>query len=329
MDRLANPWALGLLALLLPIFWAWFRAHRRPVTIIHGAFRFFESSPTTWRVRLGRLPRLFRVAFIVLAVLALARPQEEFREEPLTTHGVDIVVVLDRSASMRALDLTPDRITVAKRTIKQFVEGRPHDRLGLVLFATESYSACPLTLDHTALLAMVDDTQTATKSDGLTAIGLGLASAINRLKESDAKSRVVVLLTDGRNNEGQIAPMTAAAIAKDLGMRIYTIGIGTRGSALFPFRDQFGRDRVQRVPVDIDEETLKEIAALTGGKYFRADEDGRLEEIFSTIDALEKSEVESQVYISWSDRFEPFLILAGLIFLIEALLLKPMLRRLP
>lgn len=329
MNRLASPWALAALLALLPLLALWWRASRRPPAILYSDLELPGPLPSTWRIRLRHLPRILRVAFFILAAIALARPQYGVRSEEVTTHGVDIVIVLDRSGSMRALDLTPDRLTVAKRTIKNFVDGRPHDRLGLVPFAGEAYTACPLTLDHTALLELLDAVDFATRDEDGTAIGLGLAAAVGRLDASDAKSRVIILVTDGVNNTGAIAPLTAAELARDKGMRVYTIGIGTHGSARLPVQGPSGRWRVIPVPVEIDEGTLRQIAKMTGGQYFRADENGKIEEIFSTIDGLERSEIKSRLHVAWTDRFEGWLIAAGLLLLAEIFVLRFFFGRLP
>ncbi len=328
MTRLASPWALALLLTLLPLFWAWWRSSCRPPAVLYADLAICDGAPSTWRVRLRHLPRILRVAFLILATLALARPQAGIRSEEITTFGVDIVVVLDRSGSMRALDLTPDRLRVAKRTVREFVLGRKSDRIGLVPFAGEAYTACPLTLDHGALLTQIEDLDFAPREADGTAIGLGLAAAVNRLRISDAKSRVIILVTDGVNNAGPIAPLTAAEMAKDRVIRIYTIGVGTHGMARIPVRDHFGRQRVTTFPVEIDEQMLTRIAEMTGGRYFRADADGKLEEIFKTIDGMEKTEVVSKIHVAWSDRFEGLLLAAGIVFLLE-LLARLLFGRLP
>ncbi|MDQ7006413.1 MAG: VWA domain-containing protein [Acidobacteriota bacterium] len=329
MIRLHDPWALALLLALLPLFWLWWRQSRRPPALLHADLAPLEGAPGSWRIRLRHLPRVLRVLFLVLAAVALARPQYGVRNEEVTTHGVDIVIVLDRSGSMRALDLSPDRLTVARRTIRHFVLGRPTDRLGLIPFAREAYTACPLTLDHQALLALLEAVDFATPDEDGTAIGLGLAAGIARLQASDARSRVIILVTDGVNNAGAIAPMTAAELARKKGLRIYTIGIGTHGVARLPVQGPSGRWRVIPVPVEIDEQTLTRIAETTGGRYFRADEDGKLEQIFEIIDGLEKSEIRSRIHVAWSDRFEPWLLAAGLLLLLEIFCARFVFGRLP
>lgn len=329
MMRLEAPWALALLALLLPLIWYWVRQRRRPPAVLHADLSGLADVPRTLRVRLRHLPRVLRVLFLVLAVLALARPQYGVRHETISTFGVDIVVVLDRSGSMRALDFEPNRLEAAKQTIENFVAGRPGDRIGLVAFAKESYTACPLTLDHTALSALADDIDFAAEGEDGTSIGLGLASAVNRLRKSDATSRVVILVTDGRNNAGSIAPETAAELAAEFDIRVYTVGVGTRGRVPMPVSDRFGRQQVVQVSVEIDEEALTRIAERTGGRYFRADEREKMEEIFSEIDRMEKTEVTSQVHVAWTDRFEGLLLAAALALLLEVFVARPWLGRLP
>lgn len=329
MIRLGAPWALALLLALVPLLWLWRRGARRPPALLHGDLALLRAAPDTWRVRLRHLPRALRIAFLVLATLALAGPQAGLRREQVTTRGVDIVIVLDRSTSMRAMDLEPHRLAVAQRIIGAFVDGRPHDRHGLVAFAREAYTACPLTLDHGGFTRILGAVDFAERDEDGTAIGLGLAAAVNRLRASDASSRVVVLVTDGQNNAGEIAPPTAADLAAELGIRVYTIGVGTHGFAPMAFRDQWGRMTVRHVPVEIDEDALRDIAARTEGAYFRADSSGTLEEIFARIDELETSELTSTVHVDWSDRFEGLLLAAGLVFLGEVLVARFLLGRLP
>lgn len=327
--RFAQPWALLLLLGLLPLFWQWWRRSRKPAALLHAELALFEDAKPSLRVRLRHLPRLLRVLFLVLGAIALAGPETGVVSEEVSTFGVDIVMVLDRSSSMRALDFEPDRITVARNTIRDFAEGRERDRVGLIVFAREAFTACPLTLDRRALVDILEGVEIADREDDGTAIGLGLASAVNRLKESDAESRVVVLVTDGENNAGEIAPLTAAELAKELDIRVYTIGVGTYGYTPFPQQDRFGRIRQRALRVEIDEETLEEIAEITGGRYFRAAEKDALSEIFATIDELERSEIRSEVHVDWSARFQPWLLSAGLVFLFELLVLRWVFGRLP
>ncbi|MBI4353124.1 MAG: VWA domain-containing protein, partial [Candidatus Omnitrophica bacterium] len=261
------------------------------------------------KVSFGRFFRGFaRFAAAALFVFALARPQTGTGEEKTTEHVVDIMVALDISGSMGTLDFHPDnRLAAAKVEAKRFIEGRRHDRIGLVVFAGESFTQCPLTVDHRAILTLLDKIQIGMVADG-TAIGLGLGNAVNRLKGSQAKSKVVVLLTDGVNNAGEIDPLTAADLAKQYRVRVYTIGVGKEGEAFLPIMDpRFGTTRVLRVQTQIDEKTLMEIARRTGGAYFRAQDERALREIFREIDRLEKTEVTVEKFTRYEERYFWFL----------------------
>jgi Ca-activated chloride channel family protein len=251
---------------------------------------------------------------MLLLTLALARPQRGFRENELSGRGVDIVLALDVSSSMRAEDFQPDnRLAVAKTVAQAFVASRPHDRLGLVLFAGTAVTQCPLTLNHPVLVDLLGRVDFGMVEDG-TAIGTGLATALNRLRDSKAKSRVVILLTDGDNNRGAIDPSTAAELARALGVRVYTIGVGTSGIAPMPIDDPVYGLRYDRVPVRIDEPTLRAIAQRTGGRYFRAKDAAALSAVYRQIDQMEKSDVTSAAYSEWRDRGPEMLLVATLLF---------------
>jgi Ca-activated chloride channel family protein len=329
VTRFSEPWAFALLLLVIPLILVWVRQARRPPSVLHADVSLFGEAPRTWRVRLRHLPRALRIAFLVLAALAIAGPQAGLRNERISSRGVDIVTILDRSSSMRAMDLKPDRLSVARETIRSFVQGRRADRVGLVVFAGNAYTACPLTLDRGAIERILDTVEIATRTDDGTAIGLGLASAVGRLKDSDATSRVAVLVTDGVNNAGEIAPLTAADLAAELGVKVYTIGVGVDGEAPIRVRDSRGRWITTTMRVQIDEETLRQIADVTGGRYYRAQDEASLRAIFDEIDALEKSEVESEIYVDWSDRFEGLLLTAGLVFLAEIFFARWLVGRMP
>jgi Ca-activated chloride channel family protein len=298
--RLFAPWFL-LLFPLLALLYAWRkkRGADQPATL--------GLSTVGWLPARGRdrtrpvLYLLYGVA-ILLVTLALARPQKGFRENELSGKGVDIVLALDVSSSMQAEDFQPDnRLFVAKQVAQVFVAQRPHDRLGLVIFAGTAVTQCPLTLNHSVLTDLLQRVDFGLVEDG-TAIGQGLATALNRLRQSRAKSRVVILLTDGDNNRGAIDPLTAAELARSLGVRVYTIGVGTSGIAPFPVDDPvFGR-RYEMRPVRIDEATLREIANRTGGRYFRAKDSQALAAIYRQIDRMEKSDLTSAAYSEWKDR---------------------------
>tara|TARA_B100000809_G_scaffold145973_2_gene143551 strand:- start:828 stop:1817 length:990 start_codon:yes stop_codon:yes gene_type:complete len=254
-------------------------------------------------------------AFIAL-VAALARPQLPLSWSNVKTEGIDIMIALDISGSMLAEDFKPNRLEASKLVAMDFINNRPNDRLGLVVYSGETFTQCPLTTDHAVLLNLFKDVKYGIIEDG-TAIGLGLANAVNRLKESDAKSRVVILLTDGENNKGAIPPLTAADIAKEFNVRVYTIGVGTTGMAPMPYKDQFGRTQYQEVPVKIDEDILTKIAERTGGKYFRATDNASLASVYEEIDQLEKTITQQTEYEEKDEQFYWFAIVALAFFLVE------------
>jgi Ca-activated chloride channel family protein len=293
------PWFL----LLVPALTALYFLRRRsgvntPATL---AFSTVGWLPARARDRTRLLLNLLYALAILLVTVALARPQKGLRENELSGRGVDIVLALDVSTSMRAEDFQPNRLAVAKQVAQVFVGERPHDRLGLVIFAGTAVTQCPLTLNHGVLLDLLSRVDFGMVEDG-TAIGQGLATALNRLRESRAKSKVVILLTDGDNNRGAIDPLTAADLARALGVRVYTIGVGTSGIAPIPVDDPtFGRRMVLQ-PVVIDEATLKTIADRTGGRYFRAKDNQALAAIYRQIDQMEKSNLTSAAYSEWRDR---------------------------
>lgn len=264
---------------------------------------------------------LFVLRLLALAgiITALARPQSSTSWQNVTTEGIDIILAMDISGSMLAEDLKPNRLEASKNVAMDFISGRPNDRMGLVLFSGESFTQCPITTDHAVLKNLFKDVKNGMITDG-TAIGLGLANAVNRLKDSEAKSKVVILLTDGENNRGEIPPLTAAEIAKAFGVRVYTIGVGTRGEAPFPFRSPFGGIVYQNVEVKIDEPLLTQIADMTGGKYFRATDNKKLKSIYEEIDKLEKSKIEVQEFRKKNEKFLPWVFIAGLFLFLEFIL---------
>jgi Ca-activated chloride channel family protein len=313
----ANPsffWLLLIIPLML--VWYFFREKKYTTTIKTTTIRSFGNSPLA----------IFRHSLIVLRCLAisalitaLARPQTSLSWQDVTTEGIDITIALDISGSMLAEDFRPNRLEASKQVAMDFISERPYDRIGLVIYAGESFTQCPLTTDHDVLLNLFDDIQNGMIEDG-TAIGMGLATSVSRLKDSEAISKVAILLTDGSNNSGSIPPITAAEIAREFGIRVYTVGVGSNGTARTPYQDQFGRIQYQNVPVRIDEKTLKEIAQITEGKYFRATNKNSLEEIYKEIDKLEKSKIEVTEYKKKSEKYFPFALLAGLLLLLEFLL---------
>lgn len=297
----ANPSYLHLLwSIPLIVAWEVWRARDKKTAIVFPSFGLLpkQRSISVWT---RHFPLIFRLLAISFLVVALARPQSFSKGQTSTTEGIDIMLSLDVSSSMLARDFNPDRIEAAKRIGIQFISGRPSDRMGLVIFASEAFTMCPLTLDHAALINQFNAVDMGMLEDG-TAIGSGLAMAVNRLLNSDAVSRVVILLTDGINNSGEIAPYTAAEIAQTYGIRVYVVGIGSMGTAPYPVQTPFGV-RYQQVEVQIDERLMKEVAQLTGGEYFRATDNKTLEEIYQKIDALEKSKVNVDEYMHRSEEF--------------------------
>ena len=262
------------------------------------------SKTITLKQRLRHLPYLLKIIATALLIIAIARPQSTANWEESTTEGIDIVLAMDISGSMLARDLKPDRLEASKDVAMDFISKRKNDRVGLVIFAGESFTQCPLTTDHNVLLNLFKDVKSGMVEDG-TAIGMGLATAVNRLKDSKAISKVIILLTDGVNNSGMVPPLTAAEIAQKFGIRVYTIGVGTEGFAPYPFQTPFGI-QYQDVEVKIDEKSLQDIAILTDGKYFRAINNNSLKEIYKDIDALEKSKIEVTEFHKRSEEFLPF-----------------------
>lgn len=275
---------------------------------------------------LRHLPFILRIAALCLIIVAIARPRSSTETEKVDTEGIDIVFAMDVSTSMLARDFTPDRISAAKDIAVEFIAQRPSDRMGIVVFAGESYTQCPLTTDRATLINLMKDVQTDLIEDG-TAIGNGLATAIARMMDSDAKSRVVILLTDGVNNRGEIAPATAAEIAKTYGVRVYTIGLGTQGEAPYPVMTPWGVE-VRNMPVEIDEDLLKSVAETTGGRYFRATDNTKLAEIYSEINQMEKVRTTVDSFPVYKELFGKYALWALVCLLLE-LVLKLLLRRLP
>jgi Ca-activated chloride channel family protein len=260
--------------------------------------------------------------------MILARPQSTNSWENVSTQGIDIILALDISGSMLARDFTPDRLEASKDVATEFISGRPNDRIGLVVFSAESFTQCPLTSDHAVLINLFKNIKSGMIEDG-TAIGVGLANAVKRLKDSDALSKVVILLTDGVNNRGVIDPVTAAELAKAFGIRVYTIGMGSMGTAPFPVQDFFGRIVYQQMRVEIDEKTLQKIADITGGKYFRATDNQKLRQIYNDIDKMEKSKINVKEYSRKEEEYLPFAIAALILLVLEFLLRKTILRSIP
>ena len=283
----------------------------------------YRHAPVSLRVRLIHLPMVLRCVAFTLIVCAMARPQTHNAWDERTVEGIDIMLALDVSTSMLAEDLKPNRMEAAKDVIAEFIADRPDDNIGLTIFAGEAFTQCPMTTDHASLLNLLKHTRTDIAANGLisdgTAIGMGLANAISRLKESKAKSKIVILLTDGSNNMGDISPLTAAQIAKSLGIRVYTIGVGTNNVAPYPVPVAGGVQYIN-VPVEIDTKTLKEIAATSDGNFYRATNTRELHQIYTDIDKLEKSRMNVKKFSKRYEAYQPFAILALLTLLIEIIL---------
>lgn len=323
-----HPWVF-LLLIIIPVYIGW-RFWRRRTS--HAAMQIsttetLEGIKPTWRVRLRSLPTCLRLMALALAIVVLARPQSTSSHSDSNTEGIDIVLSLDISGSMRALDFKPNRLEAAKDVAIRFISGRPDDNIGLVIFAGESFTQCPLTTDHSVLINLFSQVSNGMLEDG-TAIGMGLATAVSRIKESKAKSKVIILLTDGCNNAGAISPEKAAEIAQTFGVRVYTIGIGTMGTAQIPVQTPLGT-RMQDMEVKIDEPLLQSIADMTGGKYFRATDNKSLANIYSEIDQMEKTIMEVRHYTQRTDEYMPFAIAALLLLLAEVVLRNTLLRTIP
>ena len=313
--------------LIIPVVYSiWYFFKRRNINseILFSNLGSLNKTKTL-KNRLRDLPQIFKILAICLLIIALARPQSSTNWEESTTEGIDIVLSMDISGSMLAEDLKPNRLEASKDVAVDFISKRVNDRIGLVIFSGESFTQCPLTTDHNVLINFFKDVNSGMGEDG-TAIGMGLATAVNRLKDSDAISKIIILLTDGINNKGVVAPFTAAEIAKQFGIRVYTIGVGTEGYAPYPFQTPFGV-QYQDVEVQIDEETLQNIATVTDGKYFRATNNSKLKEIYKDIDKLEKSKIEVTEFHKRSEEFSNFAIPAFIILLFGFILEKTYLKQ--
>ena len=315
----ANPEYLYLL-FLIPIFWFVYIFNLRDKNTFLILSSIKRLNTKTWKSWGRHIVFFTKTLAISLLIIAFARPQSTSSWQNAITEGIDIILAMDISGSMLAQDLTPNRLEASKKVAMDFISGRPNDRIGLVIFSGESFTQCPLTTDHKVLKGLFNDVKSGMIDDG-TAIGMGLATSINRLKDSKTKSKVIILLTDGVNNQGSIAPMTAAEIAQEFKMRVYTIGVGTKGYAPYPFNTPFGNIVYQDVEVKIDEKTLQDIANATNGKYFRATSNKALQEIYKEIDKLERSKIEIKEFHKKKEEFLPFAAL-GMIFLILSFILN-------
>lgn len=313
-DKFANPVFLWLFLLLPALgYYLWWRRRKMVVELQFSSLQIFNKIPRTLRERAQNIPIALRLAAIALFIIALARPQSVSSKENISTEGIDIVLELDLSGSMLAEDFNPNRIEAAKQVASEFIDGRTNDRIGLVVFSAESFTQCPLTTDYPVLKNLLREVKNGMIADG-TAIGLAIANGVNRLKDSKAKSKVMILLTDGVNNRGEIDPITAARIAATYSIRIYTIGVGAQGEAPYPVQTPFGIRR-QLIPVDLDEKALTQVAEMTGGKYFRATDNRTLKAIYKEIDQLERTKIEITAYKRYSELFGGWLF-AGLLAIV-------------
>ena len=321
----ANPKLLwGLLVIPAIIVWYIFRHKKQEASVRYSDITGFDNLPRSWRVFARHILIAMQLAALALLIVAMARPQSSSKSEKSNIEGIDIILAQDVSGSMLARDLKPDRLEASKKVAAEFVEGRPTDRMGLVVFAGESFTQVPLTTDHTVMLDMLKGLKSGMIDDG-TAIGDGLATAINRLKDSEAISKVIILLTDGMNNAGSVDPYTAAEMAKIYGIRVYTIGVGTYGTAPYPVQTIFGT-QYQQMKVDIDEKLLTTIANSSGGKYYRANSNQKLSEIYDEIDKLERSKIEVTEFRHVHEEFYPLVAWALVLLLAEFLLRKTVFR---
>lgn len=323
-----NPEYLWLLLLLIPmVLWYIFKKYQADASLQVSSTGAFSEIPKSNKHLLFHLVFVMRCVAIALIVIAISRPQLSNSVRSESTEGIDIMLSLDISGTMLAEDLTPNRLEAAKNVAIEFISGRPNDNIGLVVFAGESFTQCPLTTDHAALINLFNGIEYGMIEDG-TAIGLGLANAVNRIKDSQAKSKVIILLTDGSNNRGDVAPLTAAEIAESFGVRVYTIGVGKHGMAPYPFQTPMGVRR-QNIPVEIDENVLQQIADMTGGGYYRATDNTKLKAIYEEIDQLEKTKLRVREYSKKSEEFTPYLLAAFFLLVCEVLIRNTVLRRLP
>jgi Ca-activated chloride channel family protein len=324
----AYPWVLYFL-FIIPLMIAWyiFRGMKVQSSVKYSSVNIFKDIPSTLREKLRHIPFAVRLLAIALLIVALARPQSFNSGENVTTEGIDIAMVLDISGSMLAEDLKPNRLEAAKNVIDNFIKGRTSDRIGLVVFSRDAFTQCPLTIDYSVLRNLLLQIHSGMIEDG-TAIGNAIANGINRLKDSNAKSKIIILVTDGVNNSGEVDPISAAEMAKTFGIRVYTIGVGTRGEAPYPVQTPFGV-RYQMMPVEIDEAVLQKISDITDGKYFRATNTQALKEIYDKIDKLEKTKIEITSYKNASEKYHSWLWGGLILLLVELGLSKTILRKLP
>lgn len=321
-------WVLYSLFFLPFLIWWYFKNYsKKDVEFHYSSFNFFKGFSPSIKERLIHLPFILRILSLILLIIALARPQSFLSGKNVLTEGIDIVMNLDISSSMLAEDLKPNRLEAAKKVIAEFISNRQYDRIGLVIFSKESFTQCPMTIDYNVIKDLLREIKSGIIEDG-TAIGNAIANGVNRLKDSKSKSKVMILVTDGVNNSGEVDPLTAAEIAKTYGVKIYTIGVGTYGQAPYPIPTPFGI-RYQMVPVEIDENLLQQISNMTGGKYFRATNSNALHEIYQKIDKMEKTKIEITSYSRADEIFHNWAFAGLILLLFELFISKFYLRKLP
>ena len=321
----ANSAYLLLILLVIPcIFWYVFRGRKRHAALFVPSTSMYGGLKKSWKHYLIHVPFVLEMISIVLLSLILARPQTTDRWQDTEIEGIDIMLCIDVSTSMLAEDLEPNRIEAAKEVAAEFINGRPNDNIGLTIFAGEAFTQCPMTVDHTVLLNMFQNVSSDIAARGIiddgTAIGMGLSNAISRLKDSQAKSKVIILLTDGSNNRGEVSPLTAAEIAKSYGIRVYTIGVGTNGKAPYPIQGAFGKQYIS-VAVEIDENVLRQIAQTANGQYYRATSNSKLKEVYEEIDKLERTKMQVKEFSKNQEEYQP-LALALILCLLAVIVLK-------
>ena len=324
----ADSGYLFLLLLLIPLIVGYVLSRKKADASLQiSDASVYAHAPKSYKNYLIHAPFILRMLALALLIMVLARPQTTDSWQNSEMEGIDIMLAIDVSTSMLAEDLKPNRLEAAKQVAAEFINGRPNDNIGITLFAGESFTQCPLTVDHTVLLNLIKDVQCGLIEDG-TAIGMGIANAVSRLKESKAKSKVVITLTDGTNNRGDISPLTAAEIAKSFGIRVYTIGVGTNGMAPYPYQVG-GTVQYVNLPVEIDEKMLSEIASITQGNYFRATSNSKLEEVYQEIDKLEKTKLNVRQFSKRDEKYEWFALAALFCILLEVLLRNTILKKIP
>lgn len=329
----ANSACLLLILLVIPLtVWYVLRGRRRKASLAVPSTAAFMNMPGSWKAYLVHVPFILEMLAIVLLSIILARPQTTDRWQDTEIEGIDIMMCMDVSTSMMSQDLKPDRIEAAKSVAAEFINGRPNDNIGLSIFAGEAFTQCPMTIDHTVLLNMFQGVSSDIAARGIiddgTAIGMGLANAISRLKDSQAKSKVIILLTDGSNNRGEISPLTAAEMAKSFGIRVYTIGVGTNGTAPYPVQTNFGI-QYMNMAVEIDEDMLRQIAGIADGQYYRATSNSKLKEVYEQIDKLERTKLQVKEFSSNEEEYQLFALILLFVLMAAIVLKQTILRTIP